>query len=77
MGQEDLPVEVVRDLFDGVSGLRKIIQEVEIPSFAIGGINADNVLEVLKCGISGVAVISVLVGNRAKDFIEMVNKFLK
>ncbi len=117
LGQEDLPVGVVRDLFDGivgvsvhsveeakkariadylgigpvfktttkedardpigVSGLRKIIREVEIPSFAIGGINADNVLEVLRCGVSGVAVVSALVGDRAKDFIEIVNKFLK
>lgn len=116
LGQEDMPLEVARDIFDGIigisvhsveearrarnadylgigpvfktttkedarepigiSGLKEILKEISIPSFAIGGINAENVLEVLKCGVSGVAVISAIAKDGAKDFIEIVNRFL-
>lgn len=117
LGQGDLPLEVARDIFDGiigisvhnveearkarnadyvgagpvfktttkedakepigVSGLREIVKELTIPVFAIGGINVDNVVEVLNCGVSGVAVISAIASDSAKDFIGLVNRYLK
>lgn len=44
------------------SVLREITQAVSIPVVAIGGIHAENVHELEKSGISGVAVISELFG---------------
>ena len=38
--------------------LRQICQAVHIPVVAIGGIGPDNILELLGCGIQGVAVVS-------------------
>lgn len=116
VGQEDLPVEIVREIFDGIIGvsvhsvdeaknvngadyigagpvfatktkedakdpigleeLRKIVSVSKVPVFAIGGIGVENVVEVLKCGVDGVAVVSAIAGNRAKDFIDLVNKYL-
>ncbi len=46
-------VEVV-----GVDGLRQIAAAVDIPLVAIGGINRNNVSEVVKAGADGVAVVS-------------------
>ncbi|MCS7118618.1 MAG: thiamine phosphate synthase [Archaeoglobaceae archaeon] len=117
LGQEDLPIEVVREIFDGligisvhnveearkaknadyvgvgpifrtttkedarneigIPGLIEIMKELTIPVFAIGGINIKNVVEVLKCGVSGVAVVSAVAGDGAKDFVDTVKKYLK
>ncbi|MEM0026997.1 MAG: thiamine phosphate synthase [Ignisphaera sp.] len=44
----------------GLEGLRKIVESVSIPVVAIGGINKDNVREVLESGVVGVAVISAV-----------------
>ena len=38
--------------------LRQVCQAVHIPVVAIGGIGPDNILELLGCGIQGVAVVS-------------------
>lgn len=119
VGQEDLPCEVVKEIFDGIvgvsvssvdealkamkanadylgagpvfatktkedardpigiEGLKKILEVSKIPVFAIGGLNVENVLKVLETGVDGVAAISAIAGNGAKDFIELVNKYLK
>lgn len=119
LGQEDLPLEVARELFDGiigvsvhsveeareakkadylgagpvfatttkedakapigVDGLKKIILATNLPVFAIGGIKLENVKIVLDCKVAGVAVVSAIAGEsreRAKDFIDLVNKYL-
>jgi len=44
--------------------ITKIRQSVSVPLIAIGGINFDNVHEVIAAGADGVAVISVVVGSR-------------
>ena len=121
VGQDDLPAEVVREIFDGIvgvsahtveeakraeryadylgvgpvfatktkrdakepigiEGLRRIVQAVNIPVVAIGSINRDNVLEVLKTGVAGVAVISAIAGARnpeeeAKKLLEIVRNY--
>jgi thiamine-phosphate pyrophosphorylase len=49
----------------GLDAVREIRQSVSVPVIAIGGINLDNVQEVIEAGADGVAVISVVVGNRS------------
>lgn len=56
----------------GLEGLRKIVKNVHIPVVAIGGINHENVKEVLKVGVDGVAVISAIVG--AEDVVEATRR---
>lgn len=46
----------------GVDALRKVVQAVTIPVFAIGGITAERVAEVRFAGAHGVAVISAILG---------------
>ncbi|ALV62095.1 Thiamin-phosphate pyrophosphorylase [Thermococcus sp. 2319x1] len=46
----------------GIEGLRGIVESVKIPVVAIGGINHENVREVLKAGVDGIAVISAIMG---------------
>jgi len=45
----------------GVARLKEIKKAVNIPIVAIGGINEDNLEEVLKAGADGIAVISAVV----------------
>lgn len=44
----------------GLAGLRKIAKAVDVPVVAIGGMNADNLSQVLKAGATGCAVISAV-----------------
>jgi thiamine-phosphate pyrophosphorylase len=48
----------------GLDRLREISRNVSIPVIGIGGINADNVGDVIAAGADGVAVISAVVGAR-------------
>jgi thiamine-phosphate pyrophosphorylase len=48
----------------GLDVVREIRRSVSIPVIAIGGINLDNVPEVIAAGADGVAVISAVVGSR-------------
>ena len=59
----------------GLDGLRRIVESVNIPVVAIGGINHKNVREVLKLGVDGVAVISAIVGS--KNVMEESRKMRK
>ncbi len=47
----------------GLDVLREIRRSVSVPVIAIGGINLDNVHEVITAGADGVAVISAVVGS--------------
>lgn len=49
----------------GVRDLARIVESVDVPVLAIGGIDASNVREVLETGASGIAVISAILA--AKD----------
>ncbi|HHY60061.1 MAG TPA: thiamine phosphate synthase [Clostridia bacterium] len=44
----------------GPEGLRQLKEATTLPVVAIGGINAENLLEVRKTGVDGVAVVSAL-----------------
>ncbi|MBC7110148.1 MAG: thiamine phosphate synthase [Archaeoglobi archaeon] len=48
--------------FLGIEALEEIVRRVRIPVVAIGGITHENVLEVLRRGAHGVAVISAIMG---------------
>ncbi len=67
-------VEVV-----GVDGLRQIAAAVDIPLVAIGGINRNNVSEVIKAGADGVAVVSEVMAavdpaKAVRELLDQVNK---
>ncbi len=46
----------------GLEGLRRVKASVGIPVVAIGGINAENLQEVLQTGVDGVALVSAIFG---------------
>lgn len=46
----------------GIEGLTEIVENIKIPSVAIGGINQENAKAVLRSGTNGVAVISAILG---------------
>ena len=58
----------------GVEGLRTIRSLTSLPVFAIGGIQIDQVGEVMRAGANGVAVISAIL--KAPDISHAVNAFL-
>ncbi|MGA2192674.1 MAG: thiamine phosphate synthase [Nitrospirota bacterium] len=45
----------------GIEELGRVCTEIEIPVFALGGINKENVTDVLKAGAFGVAAISAVI----------------
>lgn len=57
----------------GLKNLELIAKSVKIPSVAIGGIHLDNIKDVMKTGVCGVAVISEILG---KEDIENASKNL-
>lgn len=59
----------------GISGIKEIVKFLKIPSIAIGGINLENVEQVLKTGVSGVAVISAVC--LAEDVEGVTREFVK
>jgi thiamine-phosphate pyrophosphorylase len=46
----------------GLSGLQNLCKQTQLPTFAIGGINATNVQSVIQTGVTGVAVVSAICG---------------
>ena len=58
----------------GLEGLRAMRRLTPLPVFAIGGIQIDQVGEVMKAGADGVAIISAVL--KAADIGEAVRKFL-
>ncbi len=64
----------------GVEGLGKIVENVKVPVVAIGSINIENAVEVLKTGVAGIAVISAIAAaedpeKAARELVELVRKF--
>ena len=61
----------------GCGVIRRAIEEVKIPVFAIGGINRTNLREVLMAGATGVAIVSVILNDpditqASRDLLELV-----
>ncbi len=121
LGQDDMPAEIAREIFDGIigistknvtqamnaekyadyigagpifptktkkdagkvigiHGLAEIVRAVSVPVVAIGAINRNNVLDVLKVGADGVAVISAIAAapnpeDEARTLVEIVREY--
>ena len=59
----------------GLSGVQKVAAATPLPCVAIGGVNLDNALEVMQTGVSGISVISAIVG--ANDIVAATRQFSK
>lgn len=62
----------------GLDYAKWVVENIEIPSFAIGGIDGDNVSQVLDTGIGRVAVVRAIINSSspekaAKNFLEKLN----
>lgn len=47
----------------GLEGLQQICRQTTLPTFAIGGIKADNIQQVMQTGVTGAAVVSAICGH--------------
>lgn len=47
----------------GVEGLKEIVDSINIPSVAIGGVNEENTADIMRTGTDGIAVISAILNN--------------
>jgi len=62
----------------GLEGLRSIINASSLPVIAIGGINKDNVKDVIRNGAKGIAVISAVVSKEdVKKAVEELRESLE
>lgn len=59
----------------GLTGTARVASATSLPSVAIGGINLENAAEIMKTGVSGLSLISAIVGN--SDIREQTRKFLE
>lgn len=59
----------------GIEGIRKVREAVSLPIIAIGGIDQENVSEVIRAGANGVAVISAVLS--APDVVKAVLELKK
>jgi len=61
----------------GLEGLKAIVKVSSLPVIAIGGINRDNVRDVMKTGVKGIAVISAVVSKEdVRSATEELNKLI-
>lgn len=58
----------------GIEGLKAIVKVSSLPVIAIGGINKDNVRDVMNTGVKGIAVISAVV---SKEDVKSATEELK
>jgi thiamine-phosphate pyrophosphorylase len=58
----------------GLEGLRDVCNSIKIPKVAIGGINRDNLRNVISTGVNGAAVVSAILG---QSDIKGASKLLK
>lgn len=76
------PTGTKKDATDvSIETLKEIVEKVNIPVVAIGGVSADNVDKLADTGIDGISVISAILGKKdvrkaAKELKEAVEKFV-
>lgn len=59
----------------GIENLKKIVDKIKVPVFAIGGIGPENINEVISTGVHGAAIIgSVLKSNDPEKTIKELRK---
>ncbi|MFL2870386.1 MAG: thiamine phosphate synthase [Pirellulaceae bacterium] len=64
------------DSFAGVSFLRQVSDKFQIPAFAIGGIDLNNVTEVVEAGFKRVAISGVLSRSAPQDVVSALQPLL-
>ncbi|WP_102401150.1 thiamine phosphate synthase [Haloimpatiens massiliensis] len=65
------------DIPIGLNGLKEITSKIHIPSVAIGGVNHSNAKSVMETGVSGLSVISCILGsNNIKKATEELKKIM-
>ncbi|WP_338873878.1 thiamine phosphate synthase [Spirosoma sp. SC4-14] len=62
----------------GLDGLQQLCRQTSLPTFAIGGINAQNIQQVMQTGVTGAAVVSAICGHpspyeASREMIELLN----
>ncbi|UOF90430.1 thiamine phosphate synthase [Fodinisporobacter ferrooxydans] len=62
----------------GIEALYEVVSAISIPVFAIGGIHADNIADVLQTGCAGIAVIGAVMNeqNPEKATYELKNRMI-
>ena len=63
----------------GLTGTARVASATSLPSVAIGGINLENAAEIMKAGVSGLSLISAIVGNsdirgQTRKFLEIIGR---
>ena len=63
----------------GLTGTARVASATSLPSVAIGGINLENAAEIMKTGVSGLSLISAIVGNsdirgQTRKFLEIIGR---
>jgi thiamine-phosphate pyrophosphorylase len=62
----------------GLSALRKIVENITLPVYAIGGIKLENIGECMEIGVRGVSLISAVMGALdPKTASQMIKNVLK
>jgi thiamine-phosphate pyrophosphorylase len=56
------PSKAVYGKPQGLANLKKIVEKISLPVYAIGGIKAGNVGQLKKTGVQGIALISAIMG---------------
>lgn len=61
----------------GIDILKRVVQDVSMPVFALGGINEKNIPEVMAAGVKGVAMISAIfsadhIEEKTKEIVRLV-----
>ena len=59
----------------GLTGTARVASATRLPSVAIGGISLENAAEIMKTGVTGLSLISAIVGN--SDIAGQTRKFLE
>ena len=59
----------------GLTGTARVASATRLPSVAIGGISLENAAEIMKTGVTGLSLISAIVGSR--DIAGQTRKFLE
>jgi thiamine-phosphate pyrophosphorylase len=62
----------------GLDALKKVVETIALPVYAIGGIKSENIIDVRAAGIRGVALISAIISaENAKHAAEMMVRLLQ
>jgi thiamine-phosphate pyrophosphorylase len=73
------PSKAVYGRPQGIGALKEVVEKISLPVYAIGGIKAENIVEVRATGVRGVALISAIMSARdplaaAQEILEVLKR---